>query len=245
MAAAYTKYSVIIPTLNESDNIIEMISRVDKLFPGEVEIIVSDGNSSDDTGLLVRSFAESHPNVRFLSNSGDPDLSPSVVHGFDEASGEFLACIDGDLQHDENCLPQMMALLAEADMVVGSRYLGEGGIDRDWPFFRRLASRAGFLVVQILTRTRLSDPMSGFFAIRKSSFLAVREHLKPKGFKIMLELLLRLRKLEPGFRIEELGIKFHCRVKGKSKFNIQAALKLILMLAECRFDARRSANSPR
>ena len=95
------RYSIVVPTLNERENILLLIGRIEKSGLENYEIIVADENSPDGTAAAVNAYAaEGHPNVRAILNDGEPGLSPSIVKGFRAAQGEFLCCMDGDLQHD-------------------------------------------------------------------------------------------------------------------------------------------------
>ena len=229
-------FSVVVPTLNEKGCIVELLDKINALDKERPEIIVSDGGSRDGTCEAVEEYAKSHSNVKLLHNPDTPELSPSVVHGFDVAAGKYIACIDGDMQHDESCLLNMAGAFSEgAEMVVGSRHSLGGRLERGWPLWRRFASWLGSVMVCFASNVKVSDPMSGCFALEKDCFLAVRKSLRPKGFKIMLELATRLTRAKPEVRIKEVGIVFHNRHKGKSKFGLRMIIKFLLMLVEIRF----------
>lgn len=231
-----SQFSVVVPTLNERACVVELLDKLNALSECRPEIIVSDGGSTDGTCEAVEEYAKLHGNVRLLRNPDAPELSPSVVHGFNEASGAFLACLDGDMQHDESCLLSMAAAFSEgADLVAGSRHSCGGRLERGWPLWRRFASWFAALLVVLAARVRLSDPMSGCFALRRESFALVKGSLRPKGFKIMLEIAARLAKAKPDASILEVGIVFRNRREGHSKFNLKMVFKFLVMLLELKF----------
>ena len=122
------KYSIVVPTLNERENILLLIDRIEKSGLTDYEIIVADENSPDGTADAVNAYAAAgHSNVRAILNDGPPGLSPSIVKGFRAAKGEFLCCMDGDLQHDTADLAGLLNELENHDFAVGSRYVSGGG----------------------------------------------------------------------------------------------------------------------
>ncbi|MFA6714210.1 MAG: polyprenol monophosphomannose synthase [Victivallales bacterium] len=234
------KYSIVIPTLNERDNIIVLLSRLEKLFtdkPGLWEAIVVDENSPDGTYEQVCEFARDKNFIRCEKNPSTPGLSPSIVYGFDIAQGDFLCCMDGDLQHDENVLPELFAAAEEYDLVIGSRYIENSGFAEKWNPIRKLGSKAVTLLTRLFLKIAVKDPMSGFFVIRRKAYEGVRSRLNPQGFKIMLELLYMLKTAEKDYSVKEVGIFFRNRVKGESKMSLKVVIELVKML----FDLRRRA----
>ncbi len=138
-------------------------------------------------------------------------------------SAEFVAVMDADLQHDEECLVQMLGFLRDrkADVVVASRYLegdtAEGGFSR----WRQLGSRLANHVAQLVCGQSLSDPMSGFFMLRREIVEELARDLSPRGFKILLDILASSRR---PLRVHEIGIVFRPRVNGESKFDPKVVL---------------------
>ncbi|MDD5596871.1 MAG: polyprenol monophosphomannose synthase [Victivallaceae bacterium] len=234
------KYSIVIPTLNERDNITVLLSRLEKLFadkPGLFEVIVVDENSPDGTYEQVCEFARDRNFIRCEKNPSTPGLSQSIVYGFDIARGDFLCCMDGDLQHDETVLPELFTAAEEYDLVIGSRYAGNSGFAEKWNPIRKFGSKAVTLLTRMLLKTDVKDPMSGFFVIRRRAYENVRSRLNPQGFKIMLELLYMLNTAENDYSVKEVGIFFRNRAKGESKMSSKVVIELLKML----FDLRRRA----
>lgn len=229
------KYSIVIPTLNERENILLLIGRIEQCGLENYEIIVADENSPDGTAQAVNDYAAAgHPYVRAILNDGVPGLSPSIVKGFKAAKGEFLCCMDGDLQHDVGDLPGLLSELEECDFVIGSRYAAGGGFRERWNPFRVLVSRTAALMARIMLGIKVKDPMSGFFALRRQAFERVAPRLSPKGFKIMLELLYLLTHSPEPCHVVEHGITFGLREHGESKLSAKVMLDYLRMLRALR-----------
>ncbi len=231
------QYSIVIPTLNERENILLLIDRIEQCGLTDFEIIVADENSPDGTAEAVNAYADAgHANVRAIRNNGIPGLSPSIVKGFREAKGKFLCCMDGDLQHDVADLPALLNELENCDFAIGSRYVAGGGFREKWNPFRVLVSRTATLMARMILGVKVKDPMSGFFALRREAFERVAPRLSPKGFKIMLELLYLLTHSPEPCRVVEHGITFGLREHGQSKLSARVMIDYVRML----FALRRS-----
>ena len=230
-------YSIVIPTLNERGNIIELLEQIGHCGLDNYEIIVADENSPDGTADAVNAYAAAgHPEVRVVLNDGAPGLSPSIVKGFGAARGEILCCMDGDLQHDVGSLPGVLSEFSNgADFVIGSRYVKGGGFAERWNPCRALISRTATLMARVMLGVRVADPMSGFFAIRRELFEELRPALTPRGFKIMLELLyLAVNRKGSAVRVVEHGILFNRRKHGESKLTARVITQYLQMLLTLR-----------
>jgi len=211
------KFSLVIPTYNERENVVTILRRLQTLLdgamPGEYELIVVDDDSPDRTWEAAEALTAEIPAVRVIRRVDDRGLATAVVAGWKTAQGEFLGVIDADLQHPpEVVLKFVEALENGADLVVGSRHV-EGGGTKDWSLIRRILSRgARALGCLILPAAgAVSDPMSGFFALRRDAVDFAE--LRPLGYKILLEVLGRGR----FSKIEEVGYVFQARTEGASK----------------------------
>ena len=243
MSVEKVKYSIVIPTFNERDNIVILMSRIEKLYAErtkDIEIIVVDENSPDGTYEYASEFAETRDFIRIEKNPGEPGLSPSIVHGFDIARGQFLCCMDGDLQHDESILPELFFAAEDNDLVIGSRYVEDGGFADKWNPIRKLGSKIVTWLTQIILKIKVNDPMSGFFVIRREAYENIRGRLNPSGFKIMLELLYNLKKLNSNSKIKEIGIFFRNRQHGDSKMNSKVVLQFVKMLIDLKRRGRKT-----
>ena len=234
------KYSVVIPTYNERDNICVLIERLISIFSScpegasGFEIIVADDNSPDQTWKAVQDYSEKDKRVRCIRRFSNRGLSPSIVEGLDNARGGFFLVMDADLQHDENSIPGMIADADGYDMVLGTRYANGGAIEGNWSPFRRLCSKTATIATRLILGINVSDPMSGFFLLSRPAYHKVRRYMNPKGFKILLEILYILDKVEPSARIREHGIFFRCRTAGESKLGTKVIMQYFVSLWELR-----------
>ncbi len=214
--------SVIVPTFREVENIPHVLARMDALRREHditLEVIFADDNSQDGSREAVEQSGFDW--ARILVRTEDPGLSAAVIDGFKEAKYPILICMDCDLSHPPEKIPQMvLALSAGQEFVIGSRYVPGGSTDDDWGLFRWLNSRIATLLARPLTS--IKDPMSGFFAMRKADFEAAID-LNPAGYKIALELIVKC-----GFtNTAEIPIQFTDRVHGESKLTLKEQLKYI------------------
>lgn len=210
------KLSVISPTYNESGNVVQLIQQLETALQGlDYEIIISDDNSPDLTWSLVEKIAGGNPRVRLLRRMGNRGLGPSVIDGFSCATGEAVACIDADLQHDPAILPAMFKnLVSGSELVVGSRYIA-GGSTGQWGRLRQLESMIATKMAQWSVSLRICDPMSGYFMMWRSDFMRVRGNLNGRGFKILLEIAAALKPRS----VCEVPYTFRTRAAGKSKLS--------------------------
>lgn len=201
--------TVVVPTYNESENLPALVERVCAALPA-AEIVVVDDASRDGTAAVARELARTYP-VRVVERQGERGLSTAVLRGMEEARTDVCVVMDADLSHPPEAIPKLVRAVREGvDVAVGSRYVPGGDID-EWPLWRRFASKAGTLLARPLTSVR--DPMAGFFCLRKSLLAGVP--LKPRGFKILLEILART----GTSKTVEVPIRFEDRAAGASKFS--------------------------
>ncbi len=221
--------AVIVPTFNEIENVEHLVrSLVDVLTPLNFEIIFVDDNSPDGTPDLVRALALQYPQIRCLQRVGRRGLSSAVIEGFLATSAPYVAVLDGDMQHDEARLPQMLEILVtgQADLVVGSRYSQGGGVS-DWSEQRQKMSRRATSIAKRLTGVTLSDPMSGFFMMNTEQFRSRVSDLTGVGYKILLDILSsRGREL----KIAEIPYEFRSRQRGESKLDNKVILEFAELL---------------
>ncbi len=207
------RVSVIVPAFREGPNIRPLTERVFAALAEaglEGELIIVDDNSRDGTEEAVAELAGRYP-VRVVVRRDERGLSSAVLRGFAEANHEMLVVLDGDLQHPPEAIPQLVAALrGGADFVIATRYAAGGSLAEGWPWHRRMMSLFAGLLARPLTP--LSDPMSGFFAVRREAVRAARD-LSPLGFKIALEVYVKAGCRRPG----EVPIAFGTRAAGESK----------------------------
>lgn len=226
--------SVVIPTRNEADNIPALFARIDAALGGiRYEIIVVD-DSDDETPRVVERERSTGRPVRLIHRDG-PDrlggLGSAVVEGFRAARGRYLACLDADLQHPPEKVPELVAELKEADVAVASRYIPGGNPGGLAGPVRRLGSVGAKWLAQTVVPNarRSSDPLGGFFALRRAAIEGVE--LRPVGFKILLEVLAR----GHVHHIAEVPYRFQPRQSGQSKANFNQMKLYLRHLARLRF----------
>ncbi len=217
--------SIIVPALNEADNIPLLIPQLaEALAAAELsyEVIIVDDASRDRTPDVCAELAKTYPIRLIVRQEPKYGLSGAVLHGIGESEGKTLVVMDADLQHPPQRVPALLAALNDgADFALGSRYVPGGSTDDQWTFFRKINSWAAtFLARPFAGRVR--DPMSGFFALRRSTFDRA-ERLTPLGYKIALELMCKCRVKE----VREVPIHFGLRTKGESKLNLKQQFRYL------------------
>jgi len=217
--------SVVIPTFNERGNVAELIRRLDATLKGiRWEAVYVDDNSPDGTADAVKAIARSDPRVRCLRRVGRRGLAGACIEGILSSAAPYVAVMDADLQHDETVLPAMLAKLqsGEYDLVGATRYV-EGGDAGSFSAARSKISRLATKITQKVLGTELSDPMSGFFMMRRETFDEMAPRLSPVGFKILLDIATA----REGLRIAEQPYSFGLRSEGESKFNMQIGVEFL------------------
>ena len=225
--------SVISPTFNESANVGPLIDALGvALADIPYEIVIVDDDSPDRTWEVVASIGERDQRVRVIRRIGESGLSSAVLTGLASARGSVLAVIDADLQHDEAALPAMIDKIRndEADVVVGTR-ASEGGSYGDWGPGRRFVSWVATMIAKIFLRVPATDPMSGFFAISRTSFDELAPTINPQGFKILLEFIGRR---SQQLRVAEVGYTFRNRLHGETKLSPSVIRSYLLAVVELR-----------
>ncbi len=221
--------AVIVPTFNERGNVPAMIHRLRAALNGlRWEVIFVDDNSPDGTADAVRSFAARDERVRLIHRVGRRGLSSACIDGMLATSADAVAVIDGDLQHDESILPSMLNKLRGEglDLVVATRH-ASGGSMGSFNAARVLLSNLGRKVSRSLLNDGLTDPMSGFFLIRRQRVLDVVGRLNGRGFKILLDIVTS--SVRP-LRIGEVGYHFRSRHCGESKLDMRVGFQFLGMV---------------
>ena len=225
--------AVIVPSYKERDNIAPLYDKVTAAL-GDIpfEFIVVDDNSPDGTAGVVKELARRHANVRCIHRIGRRGLSSAVIEGISASAAPYFAVIDADHQHDERILPQMLdKALAGDDIVVGTRYSGGGQVGDGLSKTREAGSRFATQLSHLVTGETLSDPMSGFFLMRREVFDEVAGSLSTEGFKILLDIVVsasRTRKQHgQDLKIGEVSYTFRQRNAGESKMSPLVVVKFL------------------
>ena len=227
----HLKLAIIVPTFQESENVRPLIKALmTALSEINFEIIFVDDNSPDGTSDAVRSIARHNPRVRSIERIGRRGLSSACIEGIMATSAPVAVVIDGDMQHDETRIPEMLGKLEaeQLDLVIGSRYV-EGGGFGDWSEDRKSASKFATNIAKLVTKVDLSDPMSGFFMIRTDVFRGLVPNLSATGFKILLDICAS--SPEP-LKIGEVPFEFRSRARGESKMDSKVLLEFLELLLD-------------
>jgi dolichol-phosphate mannosyltransferase len=230
-AAKAADLALIVPTFNERDNVAELVKRFDAALAGLAwEVIFVDDDSQDGTLAELKRLSRSDPRVRFIQRIGRRGLASAVVEGVLSTSTPYIAVLDADLQHDERILPEMLAQLRDggSDIVVGSRYLAAEGLGT-LNKHRRLISRFATRIAQSLMHAKLSDPMSGFFMLKRDAFDRSVRNLSSIGYKILLDVLMSAR---PPLKAAEVPYVFRDRVHGESKLDTAVTVEYGMLLLD-------------
>ena len=223
--------AVVIPTLNERENILALVERLEAALAGiRWEAVFVDDDSPDGTADLVREMGQRRSNIRCVQRLERRGLSSACIEGILASSAPFIAVMDADMQHDEALLPRMLATIKERelDIVVGTRYGVNGSVgdlQRSRVAISGLASRLARLVV----KAELTDPLSGFFVIARGAFAATMRNLSGQGFKILLDIFASSPR---PLAFAELPFHFRRRVHGESKLDTLVAWEYLTLLLD-------------
>ena len=223
---------IVIPTFNERDNIAPLLEKLERALEGiSWEAVFVDDDSTDGTIEVLRQACAADRRVRSVRRLGRRGLASAVVEGIQSNFAPYIAVMDADLQHDERLLGPMLQILRQdqADVVVGSRYLAEGGLG-DWSQGRRTISRVATELSRLVLRgAHLTDPMSGFFVLKREVFDAAVRRLSQEGYKILLDIVAS----SPApVRIKEVPYVFGLRQHGESKLDILVVLDYVALLLD-------------
>ena len=224
-AAAAVDVSIVVPTLNEGANVAPLCDALDRAMRAaghdSYEILFVDDHSSDDTAANAQRIgAATDGRVRLISREGVRSLSGAVIDGFAGARAETIVVMDADLQHPPDVVPRLLAAIAGgADIAVASRY-ADGG-NSELGRMRDIFSRACTVLVRVSlgSQFRVTDPLSGFFALRRS--VVSNSRLTGSGFKILMEVLASGQYRE----VREVPFRFLLRERGESKLGLRTALR--------------------
>ena len=222
--------AVVIPTFMEAGNVDEVVRRLDAALAGIAwEAIFVDDHSPDGTAARAREIAAIDRRVRVLERVGRRGLSSACIEGMLATPAPLVAVMDGDLQHDERLLPDMVARFRarpELDVAIGSRFVA-GGSAEAFSADRAAQSRLATRLSRSVLRQDLADPMSGFFMLRMDVLRELLPRLSAVGFKLLLDIFASARR---PLRFEELPYAFRERASGASKLDGAVALEYLLLL---------------
>jgi dolichol-phosphate mannosyltransferase len=234
---------VVVPTYDERDNLEFLLESVRAALQGpaaEYSVLVVDDDSPDGTGRLADQIAVRDEQLEVLHRTGKRGLGRAYVAGFQYAlarGAELVIEMDADLSHDPRYLPQLLEAAADADLVLGSRYVAGGRVE-NWGPLRQLVSRAGCFYARAVLGLKVRDLTGGFKCFRRPVLEAIDlDAVRSTGYAFQVELTYRA--IEGGFRVRELPITFTERRAGHSKMSRRIMLEAIWMVPRLRFGGRR------
>jgi dolichol-phosphate mannosyltransferase len=223
------KFALVVPTLNETENIVTVLDRArEALAPVALpwEILVVDDDSTDGTAEVVRRYNETHAGIRLMERHGQKGLAGAITYGWKHTDADVIGVMDADLQHPPELLPELVTRICQgSDIAIASRYLRADSMEA-WSLPRRMISRLSVLASKPVQKSglRAKDPMSGFFVLRRECIEGI--HFQSEGFKLLLEILARGHVRS----VAEVPFKFGTRSGGKSKANGMTAVHYLSLL---------------
>jgi dolichol-phosphate mannosyltransferase len=230
---------LILPTYNEAENLERLVHavlpRIAEAAPDHRVLVVDDG-SPDGTGQIADRLAAEHEQVEVMHRTAKEGLGRAYLAGFQHAmagGAELLLEMDSDFSHDPADVPRLIRAAADADLVIGSRYVPGGGVE-NWPLSRRALSRGGSLYARALLGVPVRDLTGGFKCFHRRTLEGIdylNTHADGYGFQIELT----YRAYKAGFRVKEVPIVFREREHGTSKMTTRIALEAIWKVPALRF----------
>jgi dolichol-phosphate mannosyltransferase len=228
---AAPELAIVIPVLNEADNVAPLVERLTRALAGiRWEAIFVDDDSPDGTADVVRALARLQSNIRCVQRLGRRGLASACIDGILSSAAPYIAVMDGDLQHDEMLLPQMLAKIRaeRLDVVVASRYTDAGSVG-DWQRSRVVISDVAGRLSRLVVKADLTDPMSGFFMVERNAFAAAMRSLTGQGFKILLDLFASSPR---PLAFAEVPLSFRQRLHGESKLDTLVAWEYLMLVLQ-------------
>ena len=213
--------SIIIPTYNESQNIIQILESIGEHLPKNIltEAIVVDDNSSDGTGQIVEDYLNDVKQkfgytIDVIHRKAKTGLSSAILHGIQNSSGDTIVVMDSDFSHPPKIIPRLVEEIknSKCDIAIASRYMTGGSI-KGWTSKRKLISKTATGIAKVGLNINQSDPMSGFFAFRRKIIDGLK--IEAIGYKILLEILVKTK----GVKVSEIPYTFSDRMYGSSKLD--------------------------
>ena len=242
------KITIVLPTYNEAENLPKLVSAL-FILPLDLNVLVVDDNSPDGTGQIAEDLASSHPGrVHVLHRAGKLGLRSAYVEGFAKAFGlgaEAVVQMDADFSHDPNVLKNMAHYITDCDVVIGSRYVKGGSLDKNWPLWRKLLSGFGNNYARTILQFPLHDVTTGFRMWKREALAKMPlDRIRSSGYIFLVEMAYVAFLM--GYDIVEVPIHFEDRRFGKSKMSLKIQLEAAMRIWDVRWHYRdmRSKSHP-
>jgi dolichol-phosphate mannosyltransferase len=230
---------VVIPTFNERDNITRIVPQVLAQDP-EIEVLVVDDDSPDGTSRVVAEMQQQMSRINLLHRRQREGIGPAYKAGFQQAldmGGQLIVQMDADFSHPPGALPEFFGYAADADVVLGSRYLN-GITVVNWPIERLLLSYFGNTYIRAITNLPVRDTTGGFKCWRREALQAIDlPSVRSNGYAFQIEMTYRL--WRKGMRIREVPIIFMDRTVGDSKMSKRISIEALWIVWWLRVQALR------
>lgn len=234
------RITVVTPTYNEAENLPKLVSALIAL-PLDLRLLIVDDNSPDGTGRIADELSASNDRVRVLHRAGKLGLRSAYLNGFQHAladAADAVAQMDADFSHDPSALVAMAQQLASCDLVLGSRYVEGGSVDRQWPVWRKGLSAFGNFYARTILDLGLHDVTTGYRLWRRETLLGMPlEQIQSSGYVFLVEMVYLAHCLE--YRIGESPIYFADRRWGKSKMSLKIQAEAALRIWQVLWHYRR------
>lgn len=230
------KTIIVIPTYNEKNSLPKLLEQIFSLNIEGLNILVVDDNSPDGTGRIVDELKKDNPQIDILHREKKQGLGKAYVAGFKEAldrGADYIFEMDADLSHDSKYIPEFLKAIQDYDLVLGSRYIKDGGVS-NWNLSRRLISRFGNIYARLILGLSYYDLTGGFKCYRREVLESIGlDDLSSVGYNFQIESTYKAH--NKGFKIVEIPIIFTERTEGDSKFSIKIMIESFWKVLELRF----------
>ena len=236
------KTLIVLPTYNEAENLPVLVNQILSLEGQELSLLIVDDHSPDGTGEIADRLSAEHPGkVHVMHRQGKQGLASAYIQGFKHALNldgiEAIGMMDSDFSHDPAKLPEMIAAMEDADLVIGSRYVAGGSVDQDWPAWRKFLSAFGNRYARTILNLKTKDVTTGYRLWRREKMLTFPlDAVLSTGYIFLVEMAYLATRL--GFRIVEVPIYFADRKVGESKMNLRIQLEAAFRVWQVRFAHR-------
>ena len=238
------KTIIVLPTFNEAENLPKIIEAILSHHDPAFNLLIVDDNSPDGTGEIADQLAAQHPTqIQVLHRKGRKGLASAYIEGFKialETNADAIGQMDSDFSHNPQKLPEMLAGLARADLVIGSRYTEGGSVDVEWPLWRKFLSAFGNFYARTILQIPTKDVTTGFRLWRRETLAAMPlDQIVSSGYIFLVEMVYVAHKL--GYRLIEVPIYFADRKWGVSKMNIKIQVEAAIRVWQAKFAHRKLA----